>query len=123
MPNHFTLTFFLLRRRDVSCSHSNRDLFTCEDNMLFSQVKISCFRTKAHLVFHWCLYNKVFYSILYSKALEKIILIRVLLYDFRTHRRLNHCTFTYKGNFKFSTCTLLLLMNRTELFLFSSMKK
>ena len=28
MPNHFTLTCFLLRRRDVSCSHSNRDLFT-----------------------------------------------------------------------------------------------
>ena len=33
MPNHFTLTFFLLRRRDVSCSHSNRDLFSCEDNI------------------------------------------------------------------------------------------
>ena len=58
MPNHFTLTFFLLRRRDVSCSHSNRDLFTCEDNMLSSHVKISCFRAKAHLVFHWYLYNK-----------------------------------------------------------------
>ena len=58
MPNHFTLTFFLLRRRDVSCSHSNRVIFTCEDNMLFSRVKISCFRAKAHLVFHWCLYNK-----------------------------------------------------------------
>ena len=26
--------------------------------MLFSHVKISCFRAKAHLVFHWCLYNK-----------------------------------------------------------------
>ena len=26
--------------------------------MLSSRVKISCFRTKAHLVFHWCLYNK-----------------------------------------------------------------
>ena len=23
-----------------------------------SRVKISCFRAKAHLVFHWCLYNK-----------------------------------------------------------------
>ena len=31
MPNHLTLTFFLLRRRDVSCSHSNRVIFTCED--------------------------------------------------------------------------------------------
>ena len=63
MPNHFTLTFFLLQRRDVSCSHSNRDLFTCEDNMLFSHVKISCFRAKAHLVFHWYLYNKEIYVI------------------------------------------------------------
>ena len=63
MPNHFTLTFFLPRRRDVSCSHSNRDLFTCEDNMLFSHVKISCFRAKAHLVFHWYLYNKFVYVI------------------------------------------------------------
>ena len=62
MPNHFTLTFFLLRRRDVSCCHSNRDLFTCEDNMLFSHVKISCFRAKAHLVFHWYLYNNIGYT-------------------------------------------------------------
>ena len=29
--------------------------------MIFSCVKISCFRTKANLVFHWCLYN--FYTI------------------------------------------------------------
>ena len=33
-------------------------IFRCEDNMLFSHVKISRFRSKAHLVFHWCLYNK-----------------------------------------------------------------
>ena len=26
--------------------------------ILFSCVKISCFCTKVHLVFHWCLYNK-----------------------------------------------------------------
>ena len=26
--------------------------------MLFSHVKISSFRAKARLVFHWCLYNK-----------------------------------------------------------------
>ena len=26
--------------------------------MLSSRVKISCLRAKAHLVFHWCLYNK-----------------------------------------------------------------
>ena len=38
MPNHFT-------------SHSNGNLFTCENNMLFSRVKISRFRVKAHPVF------------------------------------------------------------------------
>ena len=43
---------------DLLCSHSNGDIFTCEDNMLFSHVKISNFHAKAHLVFHWCLYNK-----------------------------------------------------------------
>ena len=26
--------------------------------MLFSHVKISSFREKTHLLFHWCLYNK-----------------------------------------------------------------
>ena len=26
--------------------------------VIFSHVKISSFRAKAHLVFHWCLYNK-----------------------------------------------------------------
>ena len=29
--------------------------------MLFSRVKISCFRAKVHLVFHWCLYNKLYH--------------------------------------------------------------
>ena len=32
-------------------------------NMLFSCVKISCFRAKAHLVFHWCLYNNRVYPL------------------------------------------------------------
>jgi len=27
--------------------------------VLFSHVKISSFRVKAHLVFHWCLYNNM----------------------------------------------------------------
>ena len=30
--------------------------------VIFSHVKISSFRAKAHLVFHWCLYNKDFYA-------------------------------------------------------------
>ena len=29
--------------------------------VIFSHVKISCFRAKSHLVFHWCLYNKNIY--------------------------------------------------------------
>ena len=39
-------------------NRSNVDIFTYENNMLFSRVKISCFRAKAYLVFHCCLYNK-----------------------------------------------------------------
>ena len=42
------------------CNHNDGDLFTCEDNMCVSRVKICSFRGKAHLVFHWCLYNKMF---------------------------------------------------------------
>ena len=57
------LNSFLLIRSGFLCSHSNGDLFTSEKNMLFSHVKISCFRTKAHLVFHLCLYNKNLYYI------------------------------------------------------------
>ena len=29
--------------------------------VIFSHVKISSFRAKAHLVFHWCLYNNTVY--------------------------------------------------------------
>ena len=36
--------------------------------MLFSHVKISSFRAKAHLVFHWCLYNKKEYLKLFKVA-------------------------------------------------------
>ena len=56
--NHFTLIVFWCERRDLLCSHSNGDIFTSEDNMLISHVKISSFCAKAHLVFYWCLYNK-----------------------------------------------------------------
>ena len=41
--------------RYASChlllDHSNGDLFTCNDNMLFSRLKMSCLRAKAPLVF------------------------------------------------------------------------
>ena len=59
IPNHFTETVFSSARCDLLCGHINGDIFTCENNVLFSRVKISCFGAKAHLVFHWCLYNKV----------------------------------------------------------------
>ena len=68
LPNHFTLIVFWCERRDLLCSHSNGDIFTPEDNMLFSHVKISSFRAKAHLVLHWCLYNK-FKSAILSRVL------------------------------------------------------
>ena len=57
----FHLNIFCYERRDLLCSHSNGDLFIGANNMLCSCVKISCFRTKAHLVFHWSLYNKCYY--------------------------------------------------------------
>ena len=59
IPNHFTWIVFWSERCSLLWSHSNGDIFTCEDNMLFSHVKISSFCAKAHLVFHWCLYNKI----------------------------------------------------------------
>ena len=56
-----SLYSFWCERRDLLCSHSKGDIFTCEDKMLFPHVKISSFRYKVHdhLVFHWCLHNKV----------------------------------------------------------------
>ena len=59
LPNYFTLIVFWCERRDLLGSHSNSDIITREDNMLFSHVKISSFRAKAHLVFQWCLYIKL----------------------------------------------------------------
>ena len=35
------------------------NLVSLQDNMLFSRGKISRFRAKARLVFHWCSYNRV----------------------------------------------------------------
>ena len=30
--------------------------------VIFSHVKISSYRAKVHLVFHWCLYNRTIYA-------------------------------------------------------------
>ena len=35
--------FFWCERRGLLCSHSKGDIFICEDNMLFSHVKIACY--------------------------------------------------------------------------------
>ena len=32
--------------------------------VIFSHVKITSFHAKAHLVFHWCLYNKTIFTFL-----------------------------------------------------------
>ena len=58
MPNYFTLIAFWCERGDLLCSHSNGDVFACEDNMLFSHVKILSFRKKVRLEFDRCLYYK-----------------------------------------------------------------
>ena len=55
-PFHF-YSFLVWKARFIMLSHSNGDIFTCEDNMLFSHVKIPSFCAKVHLVFHWCFYN------------------------------------------------------------------
>ena len=76
-PFHFnTLIVFWCERRDLLCSRSNGDIFTREDNMLFSHVKISSFRAKAHLVFHWCLYNKTFYLPTHTSTMVQCQVIR-----------------------------------------------
>ena len=49
------------KKRDLLRNHNDGDLFTCEDDVLFSRVKIWSFRAKVHSVFHWCLYNKNLY--------------------------------------------------------------
>ena len=57
------------------CNHSNGDLFTYANSMLFSCVK-------AHLVIHWCLYNKmVFFH----------VCIKVILYTGHVCQTDSHC--------------------------------
>ena len=69
-PFHFN-SFLIWKARFIMGSHSKGDIFTCEENMLFSHVNISSFRAKAHLVFHWCLYNnKSQWSVVTPKKLS-----------------------------------------------------
>ena len=41
--------------------------------VFISRVKISCFRAEAHLVFHWCLYNKISFETIPSPFWQIII--------------------------------------------------
>ena len=69
--------------------------------MLFPHVKISSFRAKAHLVFHWCLYNrqyslpaskliftntkeKFIHSILIHSALMRFSCLLLMVKDFKS---------------------------------------
>ena len=52
-------------------------IFSCV-KMLFSRVKISCFGANAHLVFHWCLYNKKYYFVMLIIMIINLISIIIL---------------------------------------------
>ena len=43
--------------------------------MLSSRVKISCLGEKAHLVFHWCLYNNLSYRTIKQNLSRDILLL------------------------------------------------
>ena len=45
-PNHSTLIVFWCERRDLLCSHSKGDIFTCEDNMYFLMRRYQVFARK-----------------------------------------------------------------------------
>ena len=54
--------------------------------MLFSRVKISCLRAKAHLAFHWCLYkingfNKLWMQIINTETQRDHYFVDVTLHD------------------------------------------
>ena len=79
IPNHFTETALSCKRRNLLCSHSNSDIFTCENNMLFSRVKISCFRTKltwyiigVYIInYNSDYYNNICYNCCFNKVAKR----------------------------------------------------
>ena len=72
---------------DLFCNHNDGDLCTCEDNMLFSRVKIWSFHAKAPLVFHWCLYNKYIYFKFYRCLVSSVDRALVCCADVNTQGR------------------------------------
>ena len=77
--------------------------------MLSSRVKIWGFRLKAHLVFHWCLYNKQM-SLLpnFSKFFEKVMYNRLLEFA-KTNEILILHQFGFRKNHSTSHALLHLL--------------
>ena len=61
IPNHFTLIVFFGVKGAI--------YYVAITKVIFSHAKISSFRTKAHLVFHWCLYNKNQYFVCFFVCL------------------------------------------------------
>ena len=76
IPNHFTLIVFWCERRDLLCSHSNGDIFTCEDNRLFSHVRYQVFAWKLTWYFigvYIINYNSDYYNnICYNCCFNKV---------------------------------------------------
>ena len=101
IPNRFTLRVFWCERCDLLCSHSNGDIFTCEDNMLFSLVKISSFRTKLtwyfigvyiiKLIMMWFIRDKDLYILQHLRYIE-FQLIRLYFFYFIPFSVSQYCT-------------------------------
>ena len=70
--------------------------------MLFSHVKISSFRAKAHLVFRWCLYNKKGYYLLQLVTLNLKVSFSISGYEWNYGRQWTSwlCRSTSKENYR-----------------------
>ena len=76
MPNHFTLTFFFAAKGVM--------YHVAIATMIFSHVKI-CFCAKAHLVFHWYLYNKNNYSLKTQAVIYHVCVVFVSNVSFQSN--------------------------------------
>ena len=99
MPNHFSLT-----RKGVFYY-----VHVTIATVIFSDVKRSCFRMKAHPVFHWCLYNKQQYNMLeceirYMVLDSSIIILAVLWWDCILSMKFNGLLAHVQVHSKFKKC-------------------
>ena len=83
--HHWNTKSACFQRRGLLCNHNYGDLFLYEHNILSSRVKIWSFRRKAHLAFHWCLYNKNNSSLLENTPEEKIFIISTQFHQKNAH--------------------------------------